>query len=180
MLLVLFGIAALVVAGLITLPLAKSAGPGRVAAFAVLALVGVTGVLFLDHEGLLPGAEDADAKDQAALVSEHGEETRDRMVTELEKAAGVKVLQAPSVDALAETSSPTIWRLEQGLTLLCVTSDFPTMAEMACYGPDAMVGEGVTVVGAEGAEHADEDHAEEDHLDESGEVDPETESGAAG
>lgn len=160
MLLVLFGIGALLVAGLITLPLAKNAGPGRVAAFAVLSLVGVVGVLFADHEGLLPGGEDAEAKEQASLVSEHGEETRDRMVTELQTAAGVKVLKAPSVDELAE-SNPTIWRLEQGLTLLCVSSDFPTMAEMACYGPDAMVAEGVTVVGTHGNEEPEAPEAPE-------------------
>lgn len=155
MLLVLFGIAALVVAGLITMPLAKNAGPGRVAAFAVLALVGVTGVLYLDHEGLLPGGDDG----QSALVSEHGEDTRDRMATELEKAAGVKVLEAPSIDALAESDSLTVWRMEQGLTLLCVATDFPTMAEMACYGPDAMVAEGITVVGD--GEHSEDDDSEE-------------------
>ncbi|QCX26417.1 hypothetical protein [Nocardioides jishulii] len=173
MLLVLFGLLAILVAGLLTMPLAKSAGPGRVAAFAILAIVAVGGVLVLEHEGLLPGGDE----DSAALVSEHGEETRDRMTAELEEAAGVKVLEAPSVDALADADAPTIWRLDQGLTLLCVTTDFPRMAEMACYGPDAMVGEGVKVVGDDG-EHSDE----EDHADEDGEepVTPETEPGTAG
>lgn len=176
MLLVLFGLLAILVAGLLTMPLAKSAGPGRVAAFAILAIVGVGGVLVLEHEGLLPGGDE-----ESALVSEHGEETRDRMTAELEEVAGVKVLEAPSVDALADSDAPTVWRLEQGLTLLCVATDFPTMAEMACYGPDAMVAQGVKVVGDDG-EHSDEDQLDEELDEEMGEepVEPETEPSTAG
>ena len=138
MLLVLISLGAILVAGLLTLPLAKSAGPGRVAAFAVLAILGVAGALWLTTSDVLP-----------SLDTEKAEEAREMMIDDLEKQAGVPVTEAPSIELLDETEGPTVWRLE-GVSVLCVPKDFPDSAEMVCWVPDVMVAEGMKVGDHEG------------------------------
>lgn len=134
MLLVLIALGFVLLAALVTLPTAKSAGPGRIAAFVVLALVGAVGALLIDHSDLLPGR---------GLDTVKAEKARDLMIADLEAQAQVKVVKAPSVEAIAEADSPTVWRMERGLSVLCTATDFPESAEMVCFTPAVMVAEGV-------------------------------------
>lgn len=134
MLLVLIALGFVLLAALITLPTSKAAGPGRVAAFAVLSIIGAAGALLIDHSGALP---------TFGMDTVKAEKARDLMIADLEAQAQVKVVDAPSLDAIAATDAPAVWRLEQGLTLLCTATDFPESAEMTCFTPAVMIAEGV-------------------------------------
>ena len=164
MLLVLIALGFVLLAALITLPTAKSAGPGRIAAFAVLSIVGAAGALLIDHSVALPSDD---------LDTAKAEKARDLMVADLEAQAQVKVVKAPSVEAIADEESPTVWRLERGLSGLCTATDFPESAEMVCFTPAVMVAEGVMTDAAPDADDADD---AEDDADV--EIDPGTEPGA--
>lgn len=134
MLLVLVAFGFVLLAALITLPTSKAAGPGRIAVFAVLSIIGAAGALLLDHSGALP---------TVGMDTAKAEKARDLMIADLETQAQVKVVDAPSIEALADADAPTVWRLEQGLTVLCTATDFPDSAEMTCFTPAVLIAEGV-------------------------------------
>ena len=150
MLLVLLALGFMLLAALITLPTSRSGGPGRIAAFAVLSIVGAAGALLLDHSGVLP---------TLGMDTAKAEKARDLMIADLETQAQVKVVEAPSVEAIADTDAPAIWRLEEGLTLLCAASDFPDSAEMACFAPAVLIAEGVDTDAAVTLDESDADAA---------------------
>lgn len=134
MLLVLIALGFVLLAALITLPTSKTAGAGRVAAFAVLSVIGAAGALLIDHSGALP---------TLGMDTVKAEKARDLMIADLEAQAQVKVVDAPSFEAIADADAPSVWRLEEGLTLLCTAADFPESAEMTCFAPAVMIAEGV-------------------------------------
>lgn len=134
MLLVLIAFGFILLAALITLPTAKDAGVGRVVLFAVLSIIGAAGALLIDHSGVLP---------TVGMDTAKAEKARELMIEDLETQAQVSVLEAPSVEEIARTDVPSVWRLEQGLTLLCTATDFPDSAEMACFTPAVLIAEGV-------------------------------------
>lgn len=160
MLLVLIALGFVLLAYLVTLPTSKSAGPGRIAAFAVLALVGIVGALLIDHSDLLPNR---------GLDTAKAEKAKELMIADLETQAQVKVVKAPSVEAIADEDSPTVWRLERGLSVLCTATDFPESAEMVCFTPAVMVAEGVMTDAAPDVDDAEDDADVE--------IDPGTEPG---
>lgn len=140
-LLVLISAGLVLLAALVTRPLAESAGPGRLVAFALLSIAGAAGALVLTTSGVLPGTEDAE---ETGERTEQGERALELMIADLETQAGVPVVEAPSVEQLAEAEGPSVWRLE-GVSVLCLPTDFPDSAEMVCWAPNVMVAEGVKV-----------------------------------
>lgn len=148
MLLVLIAFGFVLLAALITLPTAKSAGIGRIALFVVLSIIGAAGALLIDHAGVLP---------TYGLDTAKAEKARDLMVADLESQAQVKVTEVPDVDAIARTDVPSVWRLEEGLTLLCTATDFPDSAEMTCFTPAVLIAEGVMTDSAADSSESDED-----------------------
>lgn len=134
MYLYLIAFGGILLAGLITLPLSAKAGPGRVIAFLLLSLVAAAAAVVVDHSDLLP--EESSAK---------AERTIEVMKEALQTEAQVSVVEAPDVSQLEDSQSPSVWRMEGGLSLLCVPTDFPSSAEMVCWGPDVMVAEGIIV-----------------------------------
>lgn len=134
MYLYLIAFAGILLAGLLTLPLSPKAGPGRVVLFLLLSLVAAAAAVVVDHADVLP--EPASAK---------AERTVEVMKSALEAEAQTSVVEAPSIQALEDEQSPTLWRLEGGLALICAPTDFPASAEMVCWGPDVLVAEGVIV-----------------------------------
>lgn len=125
-----------VLAGLVTLPLARSAGVGRIAAFAVLSIVGAAGALLLAHSDLVPdwGGDSSEVAGTDAEV-----ETVADMEAALEKALGLKVVRAPSVEAL-RSDHAAVWRFERDHLLLCAPQDFPDSSALECFVPYGTIG----------------------------------------
>ncbi|WP_110240040.1 hypothetical protein [Nocardioides gilvus] len=134
MYLYLIAFGGILLAGLLTLPFSAKAGPGRVLAFLLLSLVAACAAVVIDHSDLLPESSSSQA-----------ERTIEVMEEALQTEAQVAVIEAPDAEKLQDSQTPSVWRMEGGLSLLCVPTDFPTSAEMVCWGPDVMVAEGIIV-----------------------------------
>lgn len=134
MYLYLIAFAGILLAALITRPLSPKAGAGRVLAFLLLCLVAAAAAVVVEHSDLVP--ESSAGKEERAIEA---------MKQALQREAQVAVVEAPDAAKLRDEQTPSVWRMEGGLSLLCVPRDFPTSAEMVCWGPDVMVAEGVIV-----------------------------------
>ena len=132
----ILSIAFILLAGLVTLPLAKGAGPGRVGAFAALSILGVVAALGLVSADVVPtlGGSDSDAE-----VSEAEEKTLAEMEDALESEIQLSLVNSPSVESL-RSDHPTLWQFEQDFVLLCAARDFPDSKVLDCWMPDGAIG----------------------------------------
>lgn len=122
-------------AGLITMPLAKKAGVGRIIAFLLLCLVGAGAALLLVHEEVVPTL----GGDSSEVSSAEEEETLEEMKEALETEIQLPLVQSPDVESLTG-DHPSVWRFEQDFALLCAPRDFPASKALDCWAPDGVIG----------------------------------------
>lgn len=145
MLLILFAVAVIVLALLITLPTAKNAGIASVVAFVILALAGAVGAVIFTQHYHLPASEEEKA--------EHSRE----IIVDWFKEDGVEVTEAPDAEELIDggfrswtikvpaqesvdpqTGQPVMGE-EQEVSILCSpVTDFPEKAALDCLSPQAI------------------------------------------
>lgn len=136
MLLSLFGIGAIILAALITLPAAKKSGIGALVFFVVLALVGTVGaVIFSSHYHLPPSEK------QKAEHTQH-------VITEWLEGQGAEVKNAPEPKDMLDGKAG-MWNLElqgQELNLLCTPGKgFPEKAKLDCAETMPLISEDLKV-----------------------------------
>ena len=130
----ILSLAFILLAALVTLPLAKGAGPGRLGAFGVLSILGVVAALALVSADVVPsfgGSEEA--------ASEVEEKTLEEMEEALEAEIQLPLVSSPSVESL-RGDHPSVWRFEQDFALLCAPQDFPESKALDCWAADGVIG----------------------------------------
>lgn len=135
MLVALFGLGAIVLAALITLPTSKKAGIGSIVLFVVLSLAGALGaVVFAQHYHLPPSD-----KDKAAHTH--------HLISEWLEGQGAEIQDAPEAKDMLDGGAD-LWRLNiqgQELTLLCTPVDFPETAQLNCAEAQPLINEKIDV-----------------------------------
>lgn len=136
MLLSLFGIGAIILAALITLPASKKAGIGAIVFFVVLSLIGAIGaVIFSSHFHLPPSEK------QKAEHTHH-------VITEWLEGQGAEVKNSPEPEELLDGNA-AMWNLEvqgQELNLLCTPGKgFPEKATLNCAESMPLISEDLKI-----------------------------------